>query len=511
VPLAPDYQSGQITAADSAQAASELQAFQTLETKSSQSRRAKRIRTVVIVVVSVAVVLGLCALAANFLLPKPDAVALETATVEHGTFNDIIETSGKLAALEQVTVSPEVDGTVAEVLVDEGDTVTAGQVLFTIDNPDLDRQVESAERNLESAKLARSNAYTAYYSAKDTRDDAHKAWENAQASGNDTNVRAATTRDQARAAYNAAVANPAAAPSPTAAPSAATNPLTGVPYTALDVSQLYQAWSQADAAVAQAGASGAQSVDGAWSQYEAADTAVCTAWTQVEAADLQVEEASAAVDAATDLAAKRQVTSSIAGQVVLSNIERGTKLSTLATSGKVPMQVSNTTQLLVEVEINEIDVLEVEVGQKASVTFDALPDVTAEAVVNRIATTASSSALAAAGSGVVTYTVELLIEKPDPQLKLGMSASADITTLTLKDVLMVNALAIQDVDGQDTLYVLGADGEQTAVPVKVVASSDTTAAVEGDIEAGAEVLLSAPDIIDGGLMAGGASASAEPE
>jgi RND family efflux transporter MFP subunit len=62
--------------------------------------------------------------------------------------------TGTLEARVSTTISPKIAGRIAEVLVDQGDTVEAGQLLVRLDDEELQQQVEIARANLEAAKAA---------------------------------------------------------------------------------------------------------------------------------------------------------------------------------------------------------------------------------------------------------------------------------------------------------------------------------------------------------------------
>ncbi|MDP6225830.1 MAG: HlyD family efflux transporter periplasmic adaptor subunit, partial [Anaerolineales bacterium] len=65
--------------------------------------------------------------------------------------------------------------------------------------------------------------------------------------------------------------------------------------------------------------------------------------------------------------------------------------------------------------LTEIEVPEVTLGQKVSITPDALPELDLPGVVTDI------SALHAEKRGDVTYTVTVAVEKSDPRLRWGMT------------------------------------------------------------------------------------------
>jgi multidrug efflux pump subunit AcrA (membrane-fusion protein) len=93
----------------------------------------------------------------------------------------------------------------------------------------------------------------------------------------------------------------------------------------------------------------------------------------------------------------------------------------LVVSGQPLLTLGDLDTLRVETtDLDEIDVVQVAVGQEAAVTFDALPDRVITGVVTRI------SPMAESGSGGVNYTVVLELAEVDPVLRWGMTAFVDI-------------------------------------------------------------------------------------
>ncbi len=85
----------------------------------------------------------------------------EIANREDGT----LTASGTIEAVS-ITISPETGGKVLEVLVDEGDKVTAGEVLFRLDDTLLQAQRAVASSNLDLAVAARDTASAARNTAQ---------------------------------------------------------------------------------------------------------------------------------------------------------------------------------------------------------------------------------------------------------------------------------------------------------------------------------------------------------
>ena len=153
--------------------------------------------------------------------------------------------------------------------------------------------------------------------------------------------------------------------------------------------------------------------------------------------------------------------------------------------------------MTVSVQVNEMDISKVSVGQAARATFSALPNVELDATVTRIATVSSSdasSAVSAYGGSVVTYAVDLLIPNPDPSLKPGMTASVTISSTDIPDALMLPLSAVNGEGDQATVSVVTGQ-DDSGFPtteerhVTVLANNGTMAAVEGDVAEDDEVVI----------------------
>lgn len=211
-----------------------------------------------------------------------------------------------------------------------------------------------------------------------------------------------------------------------------------------------------------------------------------------EKADAASTAARQALEAARARADARTVRAPAAGTVMSLAVSPGTSVQ--AQSGTALAEIGDLTRLRVSLAVNEVDVPKVAVGQKAEVTFPAVDGLRLEGTVTDVATQAT----AGKDSGsVVTYDVGLLVDAPDPRLKPGMSAIADIAAQTLEDALVVPAGAVRtDADGNQTVevWVPGRDGAECRTEirkVKILLKTDDGAAVEGDLAEGDQVVTSA--------------------
>ena len=131
-----------------------------------------------------------------------------------------------------------------------------------------------------------------------------------------------------------------------------------------------------------------------------------------------------------------------------------------ASSGSSFATIANISAMTVSASIAEADIASVTVGQKAVVTFPAVPGQTAEATVTAIAPTATTS------NSVVTYATTITLASIPTGLRLGQTAAVAITTKSsAADALYVPAAAITMANGVSTVKVVGSTGKITPVTV----------------------------------------------
>jgi multidrug resistance efflux pump len=136
----------------------------------------------------------------------------------------------------------------------------------------------------------------------------------------------------------------------------------------------------------------------------------------VKLAEERVENAKVQLNAAVKVLDDLQLNSPFDGTVN----ELYVKENEWIAPGQQVLLLADLENLRVETtDLNEIDVAQIEIGDKAIVTFDALPDVVVEGEVTRVAQKAAE------GSGV-NYTVVILLDEIPEKLRWGMTAFVDI-------------------------------------------------------------------------------------
>jgi len=125
------------------------------------------------------------------------------------------------------------------------------------------------------------------------------------------------------------------------------------------------------------------------------------------------------------------------GVVAAINVKKGDS----ASSGSAVVTFI-TRQKIAEISLNEVDVAKVKVGQKVTLFFDAIPDLSITGEVSEI------DIIGTVSQGVVTYNVKIGFDTQDERVKSGMSVSAAIITDMKQDVLLVPNAAVKSNGGQ---------------------------------------------------------------
>lgn len=135
----------------------------------------------------------------------------------------------------------------------------------------------------------------------------------------------------------------------------------------------------------------------------------------------------------------------------------------------------------VTVNLTEIDVPKVTVGNKATITIDALPDKTYTGSVISIDTAGLVN------SGVTSYPAVIMFDTSAPEVLGNMSAQASIITNTKTDIIAVPNSAVQTVNGQSTVKIMK-DGTAQQIPVETGISSDTLTEIVSGISEGDTII-----------------------
>ena len=201
---------------------SDEEAYAKLKAKRAERRRKKLIRRGI--AVGVVGAIALIAIVATLVINAQSQGASGPVTdmVTEGTFTTTVEAKGQLKPISSSVVSPSVDGTVDSINVQAGQSVNEGDVLMTIKNDELDRNVAEAQRAVAAAQEDLANAQKAAADAQATPTtdiDGASAAAGISAASADTNAVSAAQRSLASAQANLDQANAKAASRTVTAPS----------------------------------------------------------------------------------------------------------------------------------------------------------------------------------------------------------------------------------------------------------------------------------------------------
>jgi HlyD family secretion protein len=172
----------------------------------------------------------------------------------------------------------------------------------------------------------------------------------------------------------------------------------------------------------------------------------------------------------------------IDGRIANLQIKKGEQ----ATPGAPAVTLIDEGAYHIEVNVDEIDIERVELGQPVEVTLDALPDTVLDGVIADVAPTAVTS-----GAGVVTYLVTINIDAAGVALRPGMTANATITTDLLDGVLIVPnwAVRLDRETGQALVNRLLANGDVEEVPIVTGLRNEQFSEVISGLNEGDEVVV----------------------
>src|SRR5437867_249462 len=177
-------------------------------------------------------------------------------------------------------------------------------------------------------------------------------------------------------------------------------------------------------------------------EYNNAQAASDVAKNTYESSLHEIERAQAGSSQARDQLSKTTVYSPINGTVTILNSKLGERIvATGQFAGTEVMRVADLGHMEARVDVNENDVVNVKIGDKANVKIDAYGDRKFHGTVYQIANTGKTTG-AGTQEEVTNFEVKIRIDDHDVTLKPGLSCTADIETNMVKDVVAVPMQAV---------------------------------------------------------------------
>ncbi len=416
--------------------------------------------------ISLVVILGIAALFLAFRSRGGEqAGQFQFATVERGNLTATVGATGTVRARQSATLVWLTTGTVEDVNVKIGDQVRSGEVLASLSKSSLPQNIIMAEADLVSAQQALKdvlNSDTARAQAWIALRDAKDAFEKAYDYRDALNYPVQRTRVvmvKERTPYG----------------------VVDVPKTkTYKVKGTEEEIAKADADLALKEA-----------KYEDAKRAYERLAEGPNKDDLAV--AQARVDAAQATLDMAHLAAPFAGTVTEVSVLPGDQV----TSGTVAFRVDDVSSLLVDVDLSEVDINSVSVGQPVTLSFDAILGQEYHGQVIKV------SQAGTVVNGIVNFTVTVELTDADDMVKPGMTAAVNIVIKEIKDAVLVPSRAVRLTNNNYVVYVLK-DGMPQPVSIRLGSSSDTmSVVVGGDLKEGDEVILNPPASFQPGGGPGG--------
>ena len=158
----------------------------------------------------------------------------------------------------------------------------------------------------------------------------------------------------------------------------------------------------------------------------------------------RIAQERAGLDSAQYDLSKVRIVSPIDGIVTARTIQEGemVMIGTMNNAGTVLMTLADMSVIQAEVEVDETNVPNVQLGQRAKITIDALPDRSFRGHVAEIGNSPIQAAAGSTATQATNFKVKVMIDEPIPEVRPGFTCTADITTATRKDVVSVPIPAV---------------------------------------------------------------------
>lgn len=364
------------------------------------------------------------------------AVLVKVGKIESQDVKRVVFTNGNLEAENQQTFFSPVESTMMELNIKLGDLVTKGQILGRLDTMELGRLHQQALSNLASkeADLARALA---------SNDE--QQYRAAEASY----IKDKNHRDRTKTLFEAGACS---AEELEMAEATMQNSLTAYEEALITKEQ---------------GVSAKQ---------------IAALQTQVDLANQEVAQTRERLDLAT-------LTAAFDGVAISVEAKAGNRVQ----AGSELVVIADDHSLQAIARVNEVDAGELQVGQIVTITCLALPGQTFEGTITSI----GGAAVQENGSAVMKIPVSVQLQGDCSLLKLGYNVNLSITTMEMKDVLVVPIEAVVEDKGQKQVWVLK-DGKLEARSIETQRGNELNEIVISGLQEGEEVVKNpSPTLIAG--------------
>jgi len=411
---------------------------------------------------------------------------LLTITVERGELVATVGGTGKVEANKSAILTWNTTGNVSDVFVENGSQVSQGTTLAELAPTSLPQAVIlakadliEAQHNLDNVMQSNTQRAQTYLDLLDAEQNLKDAQEDVDA-WNYNNADQQTI-DQARSEFIAAEENLKQVEVSLQADNQQTSQ-----------EQLDEAQLTRDKALRNLssilGKTYNTTVAKDFAQYDLAKAQledVQREWERVKDGQNgdDIEAAQARVTAAESVAGLAVINAPFDGTITSVYTNVGDEVN----AGIKAFRLDDLSSYYIEVEIPEIDINRIEIGQEAEFTFDSILDKTYYGRVIEVAGAGSEE------QGETNFIVKLIMTDSDQEILPGMTASVSIMVTKLEDVLIVPTRAIRLENGDIVVYALRNEKIEKVV-IEIGASSDSyTQITTGDIVENETLVLNPPE------------------
>src|SRR5215470_14859060 len=325
-------------------------------------------------------------------------VTVQTGRTQRENLSSIVTASGEIKPKTYVNIADHAFGKITHLYVHEGDRVRKGQLLAQLENVQSTADVAATQASLEASRTdavaAEANLNTAKADlarAKADFERAHLDW------------------DRAEGLFKAGVISKA------------------------DYDTRKATWQTTEAGVAQAQARVAQ------------------ANAQKESADRHISQTSASLTRASDVLQKTVYAAPYAGVITNLSVREGETvvIGIQNAPGSTLMTLADMSIITAEVKVDETDIVNVQLGQAADVTIDAIPKKVFHAVVTEIGNNAivrstgvATTQTTSSSQEAKDFKVVVTVQDPPEDLRPGLSTTAKITTATRSNIVAIPIQAV---------------------------------------------------------------------
>lgn len=453
----------------------------------------KRLLTIIIILAVVGVIAFFGITALRQRQQEATLSDLQTVVASRGSLTATIGATGMVHANQTAVLTWQTSGNIEQISVAAGDTVSADQVLATLQTSSLSQNIILAQADLISAQRALDDllndttspiqALQAVYSAEQGIRTAERAMDRFEGDEykdalDEARQNVIDRGDELEAAQEAF--------EPYEDWDASNETRQDYEQELIDAQNAYDEavrtvdLLELEAEVAQA------NLDAANAALAAAQRVYDRVKDGPNADDVTVLESRiAAAQAALDLT---QLTAPFAATVTEVNLKPADRVA----PGTLAIRLDDLSRLVVDVQVSEVDINRIEMGQNVNLTFDAILDKEYHGTVTEVAQVGSVV------QGIVQFNVSVELTDADEDVRPGMTAGVNIIVEQLDNVLLVPNRAVRLVDGQRVVYIL--QNEQLEmIEITLGASSDTESeVVDGELQSGDLIVLNPPQNYEAG-------------